>query len=226
MRQPEGKARPASMRRPAVAPHRHPAYNFGKPRVVGGHRYFEKMPPHARHFDHPKGRFYVYGGSFYKWHPKYGYEPIVRPIGLHFSLLPFACVKVFVNSTPYWYGDGVWFSRQGAGYAVCSRPVPANTEVFFTNIPNNCQKVVIDGTLYYANGNDLFVPTNGGYILIDCDDIDDATSVSTSDDGTFVSELPSGSKRVVVNNKLYWYGGDTWFEPISGGYIIVDEPYK
>ena len=39
-------------------------------------------------------------------------------------------------------------------------------------------------------------------------------------------ELPYGSKRVIVNGKLYWFGGETWFEPVNGGYVVVDEPYK
>ncbi len=205
----------------------HPAHPMGCPHIVNGHKYFHEVPPEAHRFDHHGNRFYVNCGNFYKWHATLGYELVARPLGMFFSMLPFACVKVYVNSTPYWYGDGVWFSKQNSGYVIINRPLAATTEVFLTTLPFSCKKVIIDGTTYYSGENNLFLPVDGGYILVDNADSYDIVEEDGNINLTnFVSELPYGSKRVVVNGKLYWYGGETWFEPVNGGYVVVDEPYK
>ena len=80
---------------------------------------------------------------------------------------------------------------------------------------------MIKNTTYYSGENNLFLPVKGGYVLVD-----NAESYDEVDVTNFVQELPAGSKRVIVDGKLYWFGGDTWFEPVNGGYIFIDEPYK
>ncbi len=205
----------------------HPAHPMGNPHIVNGHKYFREIPPAAHRFDHHGNRFYVNCGNFYKWHATLGYELVARPLGMLFSMLPFACVKVYVNSTPYWYGDGVWFSKQNNGYVIINRPLAATAEVFLPTLPFSCKKVIIDGTTYYSGENNLFLPVKGGYILVDnADNYDIVEEDGNINLTNFVSELPYGSKRVIVNGKLYWFGGETWFEPVNGGYVVVDEPYK
>lgn len=223
----EGSFRTRQQPRPHEFSRLHPARPMDRPHIVNGHRYFHAVPPEAHRFDHHGNRFYVNCGNFYKWHATLGYELVARPLGMFFSMLPFACVKVYVNSTPYWYGDGVWFTKQNGGYVIINRPLAATAEVFLTSLPFSCKKVVIDGTTYYSGENNLFLPVDGGYVLVDNDDSYDIVEEDGNVNLTnFVSELPSGSKRVIVNGKLYWYGGETWFEPVNGGYVVVDEPYK
>lgn len=193
---------------------------------MNGRKYYHQIPHHTHHFSHPKGKYYIHNGVFYRWHTTLGYELIARPLGLFFNALPFACVKIYLNNTPYWYSDGVWFGRQSNGYVIINRPLAASTEIFITTLPFACKKVVIEKTTYYQGENNLFLPVNGGYILVDnveSYDVEDNYVINTNN---FVSELPAGSKRVIVDGRLYWFGGDTWFEPVNGGYIIINEPYK
>ncbi len=223
----EGSFRMRQEPRPHEFTRLHPTHPMGHPHIVNGHKYFREVPPIAHRFDHHGNRFYVNCGNFYKWHATLGYELVARPLGMFFSTLPFACVKVYVNSTPYWYGDGVWFSKQNNGFVIINRPLAATAEVYLTTLPFSCKKVIIDGTTYYSGENNLFLPVDGGYILVDnaesYDIVEEDGNINLTN---FVSELPYGSKRVIVNGKLYWYGGETWFEPVNGGYIVVDEPYK
>lgn len=104
---------------------------------------------------------------------------------------------------------------------IVNRPLPARTEIYVQTLPYECKKVVIEGTTYYSGENNLFLPTNKGYVVIDNEEDYDVV-----EDNNVVTELPAGSKRIICDGKLYWYGGDTWFYPIEGGYLIVDEPYK
>lgn len=223
----EGSFREMSHPHPQPYRQLHRSNPLPPPRIVNGHHYYHSIPPAAHRFDHPKGRFYVNCGNFYRWHATLGYELVARPLGMFFAALPFTCVKVYVNATPYWYNDGVWFARQNKGYVIINRPLSAKTEIFIQTLPYACKKVIIEGTTYYTGENNLFLPVNGGYVLVDnAESYDVIDNDSNYDLSNFVSELPMGSKRVVVNGKLYWFGGDTWFEPVNGGYIIVDEPFR
>lgn len=210
-------------RAPQPAHHAHHAPAPRKPSPIvyhSGRPFRPTMHPHACHFDCHGVRYYVHNGHFYRSHPTFGYELIHRPTNLVLTALPFACVSFHLGGIDYWYGNGVWFQKRVGGYVVIDSPVVGTNEVFVSTLPVGF-RAEVEFPGYYRHNEVWLRAVDGGYVVVGSpyDDV-------YVPEAYVITKLPAGSKRVVVNNRLYWYGGDTWFEPVAGGYVVVEEPYK
>jgi hypothetical protein len=70
--------------------------------------------------------------------------------------------------------------------------------------------ISIENQQYYYNQGVYYVPTNGGYTVVE------------APVGSTITTLPEGSQPVVVNetNNYYYYGG-TYYQQSDTGYVVV-----
>lgn len=104
---------------------------------------------------HPQyARTYRYGDSEYFEHPRYGrvYQRFDRtPIVLRHD-----------RDDYYYYRDHFYTYRPGIGY--CAVEFPRN--IFFSQLPLDCDQVYIDGRLFFRNGDLYFRHYPDGYRVV------------------------------------------------------------
>ena len=91
----------------------------------------------ANYFEHPKyGRVYQ----------RFDYNPIV----FHHD-----------RDNYYYYGDHFYTYRRGIGYCVVEPP----RNVYFNSIPDECERVYVDGHLLFRHGDLFFQLSPRGYVM-------------------------------------------------------------
>lgn len=105
-----------------------------------GYRYgYEGRSEHESHyFDHPRyGRVYQ----------RFDYNPIV----FHHD-----------RDDYYYYGDHFYTYRRGVGYCVVEPP----REVYFRTLPSECERVYVNGNVFFRHGSLFFQLSPRGYSMV------------------------------------------------------------
>lgn len=92
--------------------------------------------------------------SDYFEHPRYGrvYQRFDRnPVVFHHD-----------RDDYYYYGDRFYSYRRGVGYCVVEAP----RNVYFRQLPVNCERVYVNGNVLFRNGDLFFRLSNRGYALV------------------------------------------------------------
>lgn len=95
-----------------------------------------------------------YQKSDYFEHPRYGrvYQRFDRnPVVFHHD-----------RDNYYYYGDRFYSYRRGVGYCVVEPP----RNVYFRQLPVNCERVYVNGNVLFRNGDLFFKLSNRGYALV------------------------------------------------------------
>jgi len=79
---------------------------------------------------------------------------------VHDLPLGFACL--FLGGLEYAYWEGMYYQRAPNGYVVVQAPVGA----VVSGVPDGCQQVVVDGTLYYLINGVTYMRTAYGYQVV------------------------------------------------------------
>ncbi len=104
---------------------------------------------------HPKynNRYRHYDSDYYE-HPRYGrvYQRFDRhPVVFHHD-----------RDDYYYYGNHFYNYRQGIGYCVVEPP----RDVYFRQLPVDCERVRVNGNVFFRNGDLFFQLSPRGYALV------------------------------------------------------------
>ena len=97
---------------------------------------------------------YKHQTSNYFEHPKYGrvYERFDRnPVVFHHD-----------RDDYYYYGNHFYSYRRGVGYCVVEPP----RHVYFRQLPVDCERVYVNGNIFFRNGDLYFQLSPRGYALV------------------------------------------------------------
>ena len=160
-----------------------------------------------------------YGGYFYRPFPGY-FRAVAPPIGVHISILPPGCRRIYVGSYPYYYYNGTYYSpsERSHEYTVVSPPYGAKVP----ELPADAQAVVIDGQKYYVldgtyykeeidADNKLWYTVVGLNGELGSDGAREENRANDDRVGDRVDKLPEGCRTIVISGKKY-------FESPSGLY--------
>ena len=92
------------------------------------------------------------------------------------------------------------------------RPI-RTTPVYHHHIDQRARVFYIDEVPYYTWGGVYYryVPSYGYEEIV-------------MPEGVVVTDLPYGASRVYVNEVGYYQADDMWFQPVTGGYLLVQKP--
>ena len=128
---------------------------------------------------------------------------------------------VYESDEPYYYYNGVYYRKKGAGWVVVEAPVGVTVTV----LPDEAAPVYVKGgePLEYANGafyepQPLDESGAGGA----------RHTVVKAPPGVTVPQLPSGAEEKTMGEITYFVHGGTWYQPFYSGsavvYMVVEEP--
>ncbi|MBN1760834.1 MAG: hypothetical protein JW863_21070 [Chitinispirillaceae bacterium] len=89
--------------------------------------YVRALPRGARVIRHGNDNYYYSSGRYYRHHPVYGWEIVSAP---RFYALPPYARRIFVNHTPYWVYDNVYYHWCDGYYEICEVPYVENSITF------------------------------------------------------------------------------------------------
>ena len=93
---------------------------------------------------------------------RFPYSSHYMPHGHIEHALPLAAACLFLGGLEYAYWEGMYYRRAPQGYVV----VPAPVGAVVTAVPEGCQQVVVDGTLYYLINGVTYMRTGYGYQVV------------------------------------------------------------
>ena len=117
-------------------------------------RYYEQKSWSDREYRPKYSKKYKNQKSDYFEHPKYGrvYQRFDRnPVVFHHD-----------RDDYYYYGNRFYSYRKGLGYYVVEPP----RNVYFKQLPVNCERVYVNGNVLFRNGDLFFKLSNRGYALV------------------------------------------------------------
>lgn len=83
------------------------------------------------------GRYYRYNAGRYVW--------VAPPAGIRINVLPTGYVSLRIGPKPYFYAHGVYYINTAKSYEVVEAPL----EAIVPTLPEESEKVEIDGEVYY-----------------------------------------------------------------------------
>jgi len=103
---------------------------------------------------HPKyERKYKASRDYYQ-HPRYG------KVYQRFAYNP--VVFKHDRTNYYYYGDHFYTYRRGVGYCIVEPP----KHVYFDRLPAECNRVYVNGNIFFRNGNLFFQLSPRGYTIV------------------------------------------------------------
>jgi len=100
------------------------------------------------------------------------------------------------------------------------------------SLPQRYQTMSYGGTRYYYNDNVYYRPQGNGYIVVDNPRGRTTTTTRYSSNRTvaptttMIRTLPRGHRVVTYNGVRFYQSGKSYYQPTSGGYQIVANPYQ
>lgn len=91
-------------------------------------QYVRSLPRRARVIHHGSRNYYYSSGRYYHRHPVYGWEIVSAP---RFYSLPRHARRIYINHTPYWVCDNVYYHWCDGYYEVCEVPVYIENSITF-----------------------------------------------------------------------------------------------
>ena len=163
-----------------------PERNFVRPAEI------ERENRERRHEDIDEDRRHAFS-----W---FGYRP-----GMIISTLPPDYAPIYVDNTPYYYDQGVYYESNPSGYVVVNPPLGA----IVPNLPPGAQAVAAGSTVYYYAGGAFYLPQPQGYMVV------------TPPPGLTVTQLPPNAAPVVINGVQYYQADGAYFLPQMEGGVTV-----
>lgn len=139
--------------------------------------------------------------------------PYWYPVGFYAPMLPPAHVTIYVNSTPYYYAEGVYYVKSGDKYKV--EPAPIGAVV--SKLPENCSTFEYQGSTYFYYAGSYYLKLKKKKY-----------KVVKAPIGVMVTELPEGTKVVKQNEMTYYVCLGVYYQPEPVGeqvhYVVVPNP--
>ena len=193
------------------------------------------------------GSNYVYAGGVYYVSSGSKYVTVIAPAGAIVPALPVGYTVVQVESTPYYYFNGVYYlatpdqptivaSSSDASsappdpdpktsYKVTKPPVGATVK----DLPEEAEKITISGKSYFLYADTYYRPFYSGsdvvYMVIEKPEqaVDEGPPI-----GSTVSKLPEGANEITVKDTKYFVVGGAYYLPYRSDsdvvYVVVANP--
>ena len=117
------------------------------------HRNWNNRENYREYRPNYNSRYKHYDSDYYE-HPRYGrvYQRFDRnPVVFHHD-----------RDDYYYYGDHFYSYRRGVGYCVVDAP----RNVYFRQLPVDCERVYVNGNVLFRNGDLYFQLSPRGYALV------------------------------------------------------------
>lgn len=108
------------------------------------------------------------------------------------------CVQVFVNETPYYYDEGIFYKQAGADYQTVYPPVGA----VVPRVPDGAMAIAAGNLVYYYAGGAFYVQQGDGF------------AIAPPPLGVIVPELPPGAVQVAVSNGVAYQFNGLYYQPV------------
>jgi Family of unknown function (DUF6515) len=107
-------------------------------------------------------------------------------------------VQLFVNGTPYFYDDGIYYQQAGDDYQEVYPPVGADVQ----ELPDGAIEIDAGNLAYYYAGGAFYVQQDGGFVI------------APTPIGVTVPELPPGAVQVAVNGGVAYQFNGIYYQPV------------
>ena len=118
--------------------------------------------------------------------------------GSRFGILPVGYVSLYVNGSPYFYDDGIYYQQADNGYQEVYPPVGADVP----EPPDGAVEIDAGGQTYYYAGGAFYVQQDGGYV------------VAPTPLGVTVPEIPPGAVQVAINGGIAYQFNGIYYRPV------------
>ena len=108
-------------------------------------------------------------------------------------------IIVSINSTPYYYDSGVYYTQSSGGYTVVNAP----TNIVVNTLPDGVETIQLNDSTYYYFGGAFYVKENGKYKVI------------VAPDGAVVTNIPEGGEELEIEGKMYVVYHETYYLPMT-----------
>jgi len=107
-------------------------------------------------------------------------------------------ISLFVNGSPYFYDEGIYYQQIGSDYQAVYPPIGAN----IPGLPDGAVAIVAGNLVYYYVGGAFYVQQNGLFTVV-------PTPL-----GVTVPELPPGAVQVAINNGVAYQFNGVYYLPV------------
>ena len=108
------------------------------------------------------------------------------------------CRRIFVNQTPYFYDDGLYYQQSGNEYQEIYPPIGA----VVPELPDGAVEVQAGDTIYYYAGGAFYVQQGDGF------------AVASPPMGVVVPEPPPGAAAVNINGSIVYQFNGVYYQPV------------
>ncbi|MDG1572558.1 DUF6515 family protein [Robiginitalea sp. M366] len=130
-------------------------------------RTLRQLPAGTRAIRYRSVAYYPVGGKYYVA-SKGVYVRTFPPRGFRVRTLAVAPVRVVVARKPFWYAQGVFYTREGSEYEVVDAPVGA----IVPELPDEAEPLDWDGVSAYELNAAVYREVDNGFEVIDLLDED------------------------------------------------------